>query len=53
LIGGQEAFPAIGGIGLSEMKSACQLENPTINTYENDIHIQGKLNWNDTLLTVS
>ncbi|MDR1486246.1 MAG: bifunctional diaminohydroxyphosphoribosylaminopyrimidine deaminase/5-amino-6-(5-phosphoribosylamino)uracil reductase RibD [Planctomycetaceae bacterium] len=46
LIGGRDAVPVIGGIGLSEMESACQLENPKITTYENDIHIHGRLKWN-------
>lgn len=47
LIGGQTALPVIGGIGLPEMESACELTNQNIKMYENDIHIHGRLKWAD------
>lgn len=43
LIGGEQAFPVIGGLGLAEMALAGSLAPPKIQIIEQDIYVSGRL----------
>ncbi|MDR2441059.1 MAG: bifunctional diaminohydroxyphosphoribosylaminopyrimidine deaminase/5-amino-6-(5-phosphoribosylamino)uracil reductase RibD [Planctomycetaceae bacterium] len=45
LIGGESAYPTIGGTGLTEMKQAWKLELPEIQIIEQDVYIHGRINY--------
>jgi diaminohydroxyphosphoribosylaminopyrimidine deaminase/5-amino-6-(5-phosphoribosylamino)uracil reductase len=45
LIGGQSAYPAVGGTGLTEMEKAWQLELPEIQIVEQDVYIHGRIHY--------
>ncbi|MDR1140774.1 MAG: bifunctional diaminohydroxyphosphoribosylaminopyrimidine deaminase/5-amino-6-(5-phosphoribosylamino)uracil reductase RibD [Planctomycetaceae bacterium] len=45
LIGGQSAYPAVGGNGLNEMEKAWKLESPEIQIVEQDVYIHGRIHY--------
>lgn len=45
LIGGESAYPVVGGTGLTEMKQARQLESPEIQIVEQDVYIHGRVHY--------
>ncbi|MDR2116203.1 MAG: bifunctional diaminohydroxyphosphoribosylaminopyrimidine deaminase/5-amino-6-(5-phosphoribosylamino)uracil reductase RibD [Planctomycetaceae bacterium] len=42
LIGGESAYPAIGGTGLIKMEQAWKLESPEIQIVEQDVYVHGR-----------
>jgi len=45
LIGGDSAFPVIGGKGLAEMSLAASLESPVMKLIGQDVYMHGRLRW--------